>query len=1252
MLDWLKRMMGRKGTPGDSRNTPEDLVKILADCFQKLDELTPGLHAECLAYVLDGEPQDALRAIAACPNAFITLKLSSIAWDETNPRSKLYERIGELPPPVCVRLARLLAAVPKVMHSYRTISFPLQTRWPEVLLDDMYNFAFGVRTAHSRKIPEGFSFDFIERLLEEDGLPASAVIASCFLIDPNRGHWYNDFFKKFALLHGFSAAVVRHADEIRPAFSSGSHKQSLHAIGMVEREGPETLKCFTRELVTLSAGSGQQVRAAAFSLAKKLGADALPIAYDNAQKGKADERSHVLRLIWEIGAETGIAEALDFVRQRAEVEKVQSVLSTIAELQPAAEAVTEGDAGELACPDPSVDLDARPGPEAKEVLDAGFARLTHAIEELVKMNRNAPAAKSWRPLTSAELDAVRAYVWGENPECPALSNASFPAYHLTSVAAEGAKNLRRMARELAASPGFTPVHMVRLAIALSQQNRPSFRDFAFLPQPMILCLEEMYRSTGRPTLLELEVILNAMGADTPPIMHSYMVSRYRSWLSGSLEAWEDKDVWPCFARKMELLKEWLKPGSAINREYWFDRARLFCAVGSFPKPPEQLVPQLFQLALGSGKTDRALAQAALERLPGKEKTIVEALASGKGETRAAAARWLAQLRFREAAPALEAAFKKEKNDIAIGALMDAMEELGVPVEQFIDRARLTAEAEKGLSKGTPADIAWFPWDVLPAVRWADDLSLVEPHVLKWLIVKSCKLKSPEPNSLLRRTCALFAPRDREALGQTALELWLKQDVLPIPREEAEQRASTSAGQIHAGLIQTPQYYQGSPFFGKDLNQLCQYFLPFMLNQPAGSAIGSKGVLAVAAACAGSGAAPVVARYLKQWYGVRAAQGKALIAMLAWVEHPSATQLMLSVGNRFRTKSFQDEAMRQAELLAERKGWSVSELADRTIPNAGFDEKGEMELSYGERTFVARLGQDYKIVLFNPEGKAIAGLPEPRKDEDAARAKEAKKALSSAKKEIKGIVTMQTERLYEGLCTGRTWRFEDWELYFNQHPVARLLVQRLVWAVMEDGAASAAFRPLDDGSLTNLDDEEVSLSPDARIGIAHDTNLDAGTAERWLQHLADYEVTPLFQQFGKGVYTLSEDRKDDTEINEFRGHMLNSFALRGRAMKLGYTRGPTQDGGWFFDYRKRFPAQGLEAVIEFTGNGLPETNRPVALTSLKFARLARESPNEWSPAGVRLGGAPPVLLSECYNDMRLIASEGSGFDPEWEKKSEY
>jgi hypothetical protein len=406
------------------------------------------------------------------------------------------------------------------------------------------------------------------------------------------------------------------------------------------------------------------------------------------------------------------------------------------------------------------------------------------------------------------------------------------------------------------------------------------------------------------------------------------------------------------------------------------------------------------------------------------------------------------------------------------------------------------------------------------------------------------------------------------------------------------------------------------------------------------------VLAVAAACAGERAAEPVGRYLKEWFGQRAAQGKALIAMLGWIDHPGATQLMLSIGSRFRTKSFQEEATKQAAALAERKGWTIGELADRTIPTAGFED-GPLELSYGDRIFTAVLSPDLTVELRSPEGKKIKTLPAPRQSDDQERVKESKKALSQAKKEVKAIVQLQTARLYEALCTERTWAFEDWDRYLNRHPVVRQLTQRLAWlATMAD--ETIVVRPLDDGTLTDVDDEDVKLSLDAVMAIAHDSLLDQATVEAWQQHLADYEVAPLFQQFGKGTFTLPEDQRTATTLKNFEGHLLSSFALRGRAGKLGYTRGDTEDAGWFYSYEKRFPTLGITTLVHFTGNPLPESDRTVALKELAFHRSV---PGSHADA-MALGEVPKVLLSEAYNDVRLMAGDGPGFDPDWEKKSEY
>ena len=114
-------------------------------------------------------------------------------------------------------------------------------------------------------------------------------------------------------------------------------------------------------------------------------------------------------------------------------------------------------------------------------------------------------------------------------------------------------------------------------------------------------------------------------------------------------------------------------------------------------------------------------------------------------------------------------------------------------------------------------------------------------------------------------------------------------------------------------------------------------------------------------------------------------------------------------------------------------------------------------------------------------------------------------------------------------------------------------------------------------------------------------------------------------------------------------MLEAFALRGRALKLGYTRGPAEDGGWFHTYEKRFPTLGLAAIVEFTGNPLPEENRTVALIDLS---LRPRRPRHRCAASRARRRARACCCPSAGNDLRLMAAEGTGFDPDWEKKSEY
>jgi hypothetical protein len=561
---------------------------------------------------------------------------------------------------------------------------------------------------------------------------------------------------------------------------------------------------------------------------------------------------------------------------------------------------------------------------------------------------------------------------------------------------------------------------------------------------------------------------------------------------------------------------------------------------------------------------------------------------------------------------------------------------------------LLKEAKALVDKGIPKDLSWFDFEKLPKVRWAQTGKPVRKEILQWMILLSHKLGSAEPTPRIRQYASYFDRKDADAFGLHVLEAWIAQDTIPHSHADADAHAKQHVAWVQRmiqGFPQGASMYPGTPedWYRNAYNQ--------KLLEPIGSAHHHKGMLAAAGTCCGGSAGAIVGKYLKTYYGNRVHQCRALIRMLSWIDHPSAIQVQLSIASRFRTASIRKEAETCVNELAERRNWTIEELADRTIPTGGFDENCQQILDFGPRQFTTRIDGNGKFSLQDETGKAIKSLPEPRQSDDAEKAAAAKKQLSAAKKEVDSVLKLQKQRLYESMCTQRAWTFSEWQQFLNGHPIMQIYCQRLIWGALEKEKVTQTFRPMADGTFTDSNDEAVTIAADTKICLAHDCNTAPNITKAWQQHLQDYEVPPLFDQFGKPLFVLPQDKRDATSIDDFKGHVLQAFSLRNRLTKLGYQRGSVIDGPYFNEYQKNFPALGLKAILEFTGNSMPEQDRPVAIMSLCFNRANNEQEDASAEqnGSLPLSDVPAVLLSECWNDIRTAAAEGSGFDPDWEKK---
>ncbi|MEM8804369.1 MAG: DUF4132 domain-containing protein, partial [Pseudomonadota bacterium] len=395
------------------------------------------------------------------------------------------------------------------------------------------------------------------------------------------------------------------------------------------------------------------------------------------------------------------------------------------------------------------------------------------------------------------------------------------------------------------------------------------------------------------------------------------------------------------------------------------------------------------------------------------------------------------------------------------------------------------------------------------------------------------------------------------------------------------------------------------------------------------------------------AGPMIATYLKQ-HGKRVSQAKAMVETLFGMGSGDAVQVLVATATRFKQRTVRERAGELVAELAEARGWTDDQLADRSVATGGFDETGIISLPIGEdeKPYMAQLGDDLSVQVINPNGKAVKSLP-AGKDEHT---KASKALLSAAKKTVKTVTQQQAARLYEAMLTPRAWPREDWVADLSTHPIMKRLIERLVWRGLSDeGAYLGSFRMTPEGEFLDAAGDDIDITAFAKIDLAHTASLPEAEHAPWQTHLQDFEVKPLFPQMSRPVRTLDPDAAEVSKIDDRRGWMTTSFKLRSAAGKLGYDRGPVIDSGGFETYRKVFASAGLAADLKFTGSYAGgEEDIPVAIEFMHFYRLPAP---EYTGAGLPLNTVPAILLSEVWNDLHEIAKCGA-YDEEWEKKRYY
>lgn len=375
--------------------------------------------------------------------------------------------------------------------------------------------------------------------------------------------------------------------------------------------------------------------------------------------------------------------------------------------------------------------------------------------------------------------------------------------------------------------------------------------------------------------------------------------------------------------------------------------------------------------------------------------------------------------------------------------------------------------------------------------------------------------------------------------------------------------------------------------------------------------------------------------IREWPGESAHQRAVTgLDLLAAIGTDVALMHLNGIAGKVKFKALQDRAKEKIAAVAEARGFTAAELADRLVPDLGLDEQGTLPLDFGPRQFFVGFDETLKPFVKDAQGVRLKDLPKPIKSDDAALAEAATDRYKQLKKDAKAIATLQVTRLEMSMTGRRRWTAADFKLFFVEHPLMRHLAARLVWGVYDaEGRLASGFRIAEDWTLADAEDSQTELPDDANVGIVHVLEMPQPMQAAFGQIFADYEILQPFKQLGRETYTLTPDELGGSEIKRFEHKTVATGSVMG-LINRGWERGEAQDAGWVGWFSKRV-SDGLQVDLELDpGTIVGDISYE---PKQRIPKIVLRHIGTWDNQGhAKFERLDPIIASEVLRDAELLA----------------
>ena len=353
-------------------------------------------------------------------------------------------------------------------------------------------------------------------------------------------------------------------------------------------------------------------------------------------------------------------------------------------------------------------------------------------------------------------------------------------------------------------------------------------------------------------------------------------------------------------------------------------------------------------------------------------------------------------------------------------------------------------------------------------------------------------------------------------------------------------------------------------------------------------------------------------------------------VLASIGTDVALMHLHGIAQKLKFKGLQEKAREKIQAVAEARGLTADELADRLVPDLGLDDAGTLVLDFGPRQFKVGFDESLKPTVVDGAGKVLTDLPKPGKSDDAAKGAEAVETWKALKKDAKAVAAGQVLRLEMVMCAQRRFGAEAFRAFFVDHPLMIHLVRRVLWGVYEGEKLAHTFRVSEDRSLADEKDEAYELPANATVGLVYRLELSEALVKAWGQVFADYNILQPFDQLARAVYRPTDAEKAGNDLSRMKDVTVKTGKILGLEAR-GWRKGTPQDAGWVWDMWKPLPGD-LVAEMAIDG-GICMGWMEGTPSEQKLGSVGLRLESEWSRSDtLTLASLSPAVFSELVRDL--------------------